>query len=308
MARTLNYQYDGNQVFNHNFIYPNESGDFAAGWQKSRGAKNSSFTWEKDDELEDGSIAIKNKSNQFGSISQQKTYSMPVAGEQIWEVGAVVKANIRSQLVIIIHFQSDSFSRVLRVSLDFLVDGDEEYHFGIVSVPAGINSAFLELGLKETGTVWIQEVIFRRIFPPEKFSIDPQGRLNVNKVTTVGRILEPLSLTQPLEVNARLLKEYRETTEDLVAENRPKTSAIHDFTNLDEYSFFAMNQGHEDVWLQIELSPNGVNWVNDSQKTRLKGGAMEIMVCDHFLKYGRIKYYTESKTACNLRIIFQGRS
>jgi len=295
------YEANEDQVFNHNFVFANVAGDFPAGWQIYKGHKTADFYWEKDDK-QDFSIKIRNRlSRRFASICQERSYCIPVYEKQVWEIGAILRVNKPLSATIRIHFISRS-SRVLYTSLDFLLEPGSNYYYGIVTVPAGVDYALLELGTSEAGTLWIEGVVFKRVFPVEKYDMDARGRLNINTVEAVKKIIDPVNVKGTFD----LKRESRDVVEDVVAGPKKQASVLQDVLNLATYSFCVINQGNEDALFQLQISPDGINWVDNGLKTRVGAGEIEVCSCNYFLRYIRLVYHTE-KTITNLRIFFQAQ-
>jgi len=298
------YKNSKNRIFNHNFIYPNNSGDFPAGWQKGRGSRSARFFGEQDSK-HDASVQIRNSlSHRLASICQQRSYSIPVYEKQVWEFGAILRGNRELSAVLKVNYISRSSSRILYSSLDIMIDPVSDYYYGIVTVPAGIDYALVEVGTSEIGTLTIEDVVFKRVFPAEKYDMDARGRLNINTVDAVKKIIDPITI----KGNIDLKKESRDVVEDVIAGPEVQVSGLQDVLHLSTYSFGVINQGDEDALAEIQLSPNGSNWVEDAVGNgRIEAGQLQIFVSSYFLRYIRLKYWTESNNTTDLQIYFQGQ-
>ncbi len=292
-----------NQIFNHDFRYANSTGDFPAGWQRSRESKTAAFYWEE--ENNQFSIKIRNRLfNRLASICQQRSYSVAVCEKQVWEVGALFKAHQQLTATIRVHLTSRSSGRVLYSCLDFLLQPGQDYYCGLLTVPADVEYAYLEVGTREIGTIWISNVVFRRVFPVDRYDSDARGRLNINAVSIVKKIMDPVRVTGDFE----LKRISRDIVEEVVAGPQVKASGIQDVLNLTTYSFCVLNQSDSAAMARIDLSPNGINWLESvSSNNLVAAGQMMILVPDFFLRYIRLVYWTEGNASTCLSIYFQGQ-
>lgn len=292
-----------NQIFNYNFVFPDRTLDFPTGWQKFKGHKTALFCWEEDNQ-HSFRIGIKNLTSKHpASICQDPLYSVPVYEKQVWEIGAKLGVHHELWATIKVHFSSRSSSRESSISLDFMIGPGYDYYSGIVNVPQGMDYALVEIGTSEKGTLWIKDVFFTRIFPVEKYNVDAQGRLNINNVESVTRILEPVDVNGTFE----LVRPTRDFVEDVTADTTDRYSTIQDVFHLATYSFCVINEGVTQAVVQMQLSPNGINWAEDPiADDHIDAGQIRILVYNRFARYVRLKYWTESGTT-NLRIYFQGQ-
>ncbi len=292
-----------NQIFNYHLGYANTAGDFPAGWQKGREIKTAAFCWEEDYKQQ-FSIKISNRlSYHLASISQQRSYRIAVCEKQVWEVGAVFRVHQPLTATIKVHFISH-FGRSLHSGFDFLLQPGKDYYCGVLTVPADVEYAYLELGTREVGTMWVSNIVFRRVFPVARYDSDARGRLNINAVTVLKKILDPVKVTGELEFK----RIGRDVIEEVEAGPEIKTSGIQDVLNLTTYSFCVLNQGHSSAGAQLELSPNGVNWMPASSSDDvIRAGQMKILVPDFFLRYIRLSYWTKGSIGTCLVIFFQGQ-
>lgn len=295
-----------NKIYNHNFVFPSISGEFAAGWQKCKRPRSSSFYREKTGSYS-YAIRITNKSTQLASICQQRCYKIPVYERQIWEAGAVLKTSKKCCATIIVHFINSASTRTLHAALEFIVEPEEDYYYGVVSIPPGSDYVYLELGIKETGTLWIEDVIFKRIFPVGEYDVDPRGRLNINTVEKIKQLVDPVKIQGPVEVKGHFAKPSREFVEDVVACSNKKNSTVQDILLLNIYSFCTLNQGKETIKIQLQISPDAANWINDGPEEYVGPGELKIFVPQRFLRYTRLLFSTKNKNTSNLRIFFQGQ-
>jgi len=92
--------------------------------------------------------------------------------------------------------------------------------------------------------------------------------------------------------------------------NTYQAGTEQDISLLESYCFFVKNLGGvNSATLKVQLSPNGIDWVDDSLDTPLAASASTIITASRFLKYIRILYKStipDNHTAIN--VIFQGQS
>lgn len=294
---------NNNQIFNHNFVFPNKTLDFPSGWQKFKGHKTASFCWGKDDNQK-FRIVIKSRKNGLpASICQEPSYSVPVYEKQVWEIGAIMGVHRGLWATIKVHFTSHSSSRAISSSLDFMLEPKCDYYYGTVTVPVGVDYASIEIGTTEGGTLCLEDVFFRKVFPIQKYDVDAQGRLNINNVESVTRIIEPVDVNGTME----LVRPSRDFVENVLADTMDKYSTTQDVFQLTSYSFCVINQGSMDAVVGIQLSPNGKNWIEDPiADDHINPGKMNILVYNRFARYVRLRYRTVISTT-HLCIYFQGQ-
>ncbi|PKM77860.1 MAG: hypothetical protein CVU90_05270 [Firmicutes bacterium HGW-Firmicutes-15] len=297
------FEFENNQVFNHMFAYADKTGEFPAGWQKYRGRTTADFYWERDDK-QNYCVKIKNRVSRLpASICQERSYRIPVYEKQVWQVGAAIKVNHEISAAIKVHFFSPSSSRVIYTSLDFMLEPERDFYCGIVTVPTGVDYALIEIGTSEAGMLSIIDVFFTRVFPVEKYDVDAQGKLNINNVESVTRIIEPVDVNGTFE----LVRTTRDFSEDVTADTTERSSTMQDVFHLATYSFCVINEGATEAIVQMQLSPNGINWAEDPiADDHIDAGQMRILVYNRFARYVRLKYRTDSGTT-DLRIYFQGQ-
>jgi len=296
-------EFENNQVFNHMFAFADKTGDFPAGWQKYHGRITADFRWERDDK-QNYCVKIRNRVSRLSaSICQERSYRIPVYEKQVWEVGAAIKVDHVLSATIKVHFFSPYSSRVLYTSLDFMLEPEQDFYCRVVTVPTGVDYALIEIGTSEAGTLSIIDVFFTRVFPVEKYDMDAQGRLNINNVESITRILEPVDVKGTFE----LVRPTRDFVEDVTADPTEKSSTIQDVFQLATYSFCVVNQGAVEAVVKMQLSPNGINWLEDPiADHHVKAGQMRILVYNCFARYVRLRYHTDSGTSI-LSIYFQGQ-
>ena len=82
-----------------------------------------------------------------------------------------------------------------------------------------------------------------------------------------------------------------------------------EIAQLSSYQFFVKNTGDtNNVTVVVELSPNGTDWVIDSDERQVNPGAATIITSSKFLRYIRLGYKSTSSGASTaISAIFQGQ-
>lgn len=85
--------------------------------------------------------------------------------------------------------------------------------------------------------------------------------------------------------------------------------AQQEISDMSSYAFFIKNSGvANSAKLQVQLSPNGTDWVNDSSEIELAHTTNTILNANKFLKYIRVGYKSAVDDASTtLTVIFQGQ-
>jgi len=121
--------------------------------------------------------------------------------------------------------------------------------------------------------------------------------------TSLDFMLEPVDVIGTFD----LVPPTRDFVEDVKADTAKRYSTIQDVFQLTTYSFCVLNEGATESVVQMQLSPNGINWGEDPiADDHIAPGQMKILVYNRFARYVRLKYWTDSGTT-NLRIYFQGQ-
>ena len=91
--------------------------------------------------------------------------------------------------------------------------------------------------------------------------------------------------------------------------NTYQTTTELDISLLESYCFFVKNTGTSNsATLKVQLSPNAIDWVDDSPDTLLPASTSTIITANKFLKYIRILYKsTVSGKPTSISVIFQGQ-
>jgi hypothetical protein len=277
-------------------MFPNKLLDFPAGWYKHRAHDRSVIRW-KQNGNDTFKVVIKNYDHTLTSICQEDEYGIPVYEKQVWAIGALLGVHQAMYTTVRVHFKSRVSPRILSVSLNFMVEPGEDYYYGSITVPDGADYAVVELGTSSPGTLSIKNILFKRVFPTKRYNADSQGRLNINNVESVSRILEPVELVRP----------SRDFVEDVKVTATQKYSSTQDVLHLTTYSYSAINLGCSNIIYGMQLSPNGADWIEDPvADDHIAPGQMVILCYNRFARYVRLRLRTENCSS-KLRIYFQGQ-
>lgn len=298
-----------NYIFNHDFRLPGPAEDFPAGWQRNRGWSKGSIDWEKDEAL--CWIAMTNSGGRVPSLCQQRLYSTPVYQGQVWSLGLKCRCEETLAVGLNVYFIRQS-SRTIKSSLEFICEpGLEDYH-GMVTVPTGANYAFVETTLQDPGVLIIEEIQFCRAFPVGEYDTDARGRFRINTVESVKQVLEPLTVQRiidPVYLRGALetVRKGKDFYEDLQATDKQASSSVQDVMLLRVYSFCIINTGRHKAYIGLQISPDGVHWIDDQPAmAELPAGESRVLVSSYYLKFIRVVFTAESKNQTKLRIFFQG--
>ncbi|MEN6327915.1 MAG: DUF6385 domain-containing protein, partial [Syntrophomonas sp.] len=232
--------------------------------------------------------------------------------KQVWELAAKIKVDAPLWINIKVHYICAS-SRVLGSSQDFLLD-QNDYCSNLVMIPPGVDFAYIELGTPQAGVMRIEDIVFRRVFPAERFSTDARGRINVNTVEVIKKIAEPVEVRGAVELkgtlpNVHIRKNVIDLHEDLTAEPVLKYSKVQDISQLGIYSFCVVNLGQQNALTQMQISPDGANWVNDGPQLQVIPNNSQVLTANYFLRYIRLACMSGGHNATTkLRIYFQAQS
>jgi hypothetical protein len=99
---------------------------------------------------------------------------------------------------------------------------------------------------------------------------------------------------------------FRENVENVVANIAPTASIVQDVSSLNEFSFAVYNSGAAPVFVQLQLSPDGLVWTADAPEQEVGAGTLEVFTPSLFLRYNRLVY--RAGVATPLKMWFQAQS
>lgn len=279
-----------NQVFNHNFRLPDTSGDFPAGWDKYTESVLAVIYWQKV-YRDHYCVMISNPFHNFkASIYQQSPFYIPVNQHELWEVGARFKVYRKIKALITVHFIKDTFP-VSSVELDFHLVPGSRYYSRSLSIPDDMDYAYIEIGTRDSGQIWIEDAVFTKLYPhPEE--------INVNMVEAVKKIIDPVKIE----------KITRDTLENVMAGPFLQTSDIQDVLKLSTYTYCVLNMGATEAKVRLQMSPDGINFIGEEMADySIEPGKLRVLNYNSFVRYVRVAYWTEDGNNTPLRIFFQAQ-
>jgi len=279
-----------NQIFNHNFVFPDTSGNFPSGWEKYIESPLAVIYWQKDYKHH-YCIMISNPFHgKKASIFQQTPFYVPVNKQELWEVGARFRVYRKMRANITVHYVKNNI-RVSQNQIDFHLMPGIRYYCRSISIPDDIDLVYLELGTEDSGQFWIENVVFAQLFPHSK-------SINVNTVEAVKRIIDPVKVE----------KLTRDTVEDVIAGPVIQASELQDVLTLSTYTFSVLNLGDTEANVQLQMSPDGINFMDEAMANhKLAPGQIRALDFNQFLRYAKVTYWTEDGNTTRLRIFFQAQ-
>lgn len=284
------YKTKENQIFNHNFIIPDTIGNFPAGWEKYIECPSAIIYWQKNYKHNNCIMICKPFHGDRASIFQQTPFYVPVNQQELWEVGAIFRVYRKMRVRITVHYVKNNIP-VSQDRLDFHLMPGVRYYCRSISIPDDVDLAWLELGTEDRGQFWIENVVFAQRFPHPKL-------INVNTVEAVKKIIQPVKIE----------KLTRDTAEAVTAGPVVQTSDTQDVLQLNTYTFCVINQGLTDAYVQLQSSPDGINFLAEAMATLLlPPGQIRALSFNYFLRYAQVAYWTEDGNTTPLQIFFQGQ-
>lgn len=100
---------------------------------------------------------------------------------------------------------------------------------------------------------------------------------------------------------------------DITSEDgQPDTDHEYSVLNYNEWSLGLTSPitTSGDVWVQLQISPDGDFWIDNGARVTLSGYSAGVLVADKFLKYARIYYGAVNSTATvgTLTVYFQAQA
>lgn len=333
-----------NQVYNGNFLMT-QTGDFPDGWLRVGGDRSTVWEW-TGSPPGPRAVAIRHPSGRPAGIFQPSDVGIRAGELQRWKV----QVNIYSEpsgvsAYLKVYFFTFSGRPVGSLNFDLCPGAAPETFTKVFATPSGTELLCLEVGVAGQGTLFIHTVEACRLHPGRVLRLDSRGRPFVNSVETVGEILKPVRLAEPLPVHvqADVKAELRDLTplrdgvriygsnglsldatpfgslrvesagcdlqefvEEMTVPSTPVSSAARDVARYRHYSYAILNAGLVNAWVQVEISPDAVHWVPDSIAQQVKPGALIAVTANYFLRYLHLACWSDLSTV--LRIWFQAQA
>lgn len=332
------------QVYNGRFLIT-QTGDFPDGWLRAGGDKSTVWEW-KQVSPRQRAVVIRNPSRRSAGIFQPSDAGVRAGEFQRWMVLVEVRSELSGVPSYIKVYFFTFEGKPAGISAFELHPGatPEKFKKAFVT-PSGTEVFSLEVGVAGEGVLWIYSVAAYLLHPSFLLRLDSKGRPLVNSVETIGEILKPVRLAEPLPVSVRAdvradLREltplrdgvrlygsnglpidatpggalrvetsgcgFIEFTEEIRASSVPFPTSAKDVSRYRDYSFAVLNEGPAGAFVGVEISPDAAHWAQDSALHRVDPGGMVVVTATHFLRYVRL--LCSSELSSDLRIWFQAQA
>lgn len=253
--------------YNGSFEWVLQGKAFPDGWVPRGGDARTTWLWTPR-KAYDGEhcIAISNPTYATGgsTVIQEDRFAIDVSPGERWILSVYMATNLQGKrLVAACHFLDQVGNPVSSTELRFSSTIMLEEYVGLVAVPPASAKALVEVGVQDTGMVWIDLVRFRRLHPPDL--IGPTGE----------------------DCWGRLPRAY---TQDGVTTTLPV-----DISNLRRVTFFFSNLGVRNPAVAfLEVSPDKIHWQRDTEDKFIAPGETRSLVPLVLSKYARVCFRCES--------------
>ncbi|MGB9791645.1 MAG: DUF6385 domain-containing protein [Thermacetogeniaceae bacterium] len=332
------------QVYNGRFLLT-QTGDFPDGWLKVGGDESTVWEWWG---VPPGrrAVVIRNPSQRPAGIFQPTDVGVCAGELQRWKVSVEMSSEPPSVPAYLKIYFFTFDGKPVGISAYELHPGATPEKFGkVFATPSDTEVFSLEVGVAGEGVLWIHSVAACRLHPCRVLRLDSKGRPFVNSVETIGEILKPVRLAEPLPVHIQAdvkadlrdltpLRDgvrlygsnglpinaapsgalrvetsgcgFLEFTEEMRAFSDPSPTSPRDVSRYRYYSFAVFNEGPARAFVGVEVSPDAVHWVQDSALHRVDPEGMVVVTGTHFLRYVRL--LCSSELSSDLRIWFQAQA
>ncbi len=115
-------------------------------------------------------------------------------------------------------------------------------------------------------------------------------------------------LVNPIQISNVSFKDEIETS--LITTNNFNSSSYHNVSQMKNYSWFVKNTGIDNTAKIVhKISPNLIDWINDSKEYIAKPNEMICIIPKIYCKYSKLEYKSEIPSATtSLDIYFQGQT
>lgn len=160
---------EGNRIFNHSFELVSSEAGLLHGWQDAGYGDERTAVVCSTEHPSSGVRSVKIINPIFMAtavgIMQTRECSIQVKPGERWEASACMKSDRPGKnLRIMIHFWDEAGRWVGWHHLKFISAGTEMSRYaGLVDIPEGVSSVTLQVGMHDTGVLWIDDVAFVKV-------------------------------------------------------------------------------------------------------------------------------------------------
>ena len=333
-----------NQVYNSHFLLWQENhSHFPDGWTQTGGDFATKWEWTGTPDGP-RAIEVIHPSGSRAGIMLETSVAIPAGEKQRWEIKVIMQTEpagiacyIRvylgavSQLVFSVRPSSDpkEYSRVfstpvgvtgLRVEVGIIGEGKVTIH----EIQGWRLYPEQELRLDEKGQLFVRHIdtigaiqtpVPVRLISPIPIPVDVKTQIRADLrdltpsrdgIRIYGSNGNPIDSTMEGFVQTRLSgRKYVQSTETVTASTIFVSAMLQDVSQLSVYSYAVHNSGVERAIVQLQISPDAVNWTADDLECEILSGALAIFTANRFLRYVRLIHRSEASNP--LRIWFQAQ-
>lgn len=145
--------------------------------------------------------------------------------------------------------------------------------------------------------------------PGHKIHQDRPEKLKILVYGFDGETVKPIRTDGSGNLLTSPTRHFVSFSENVNTSNDYAGSTARDISLFTTYSFFVKNIGSNLGLLKIQLSPDNINWIDDSSEIQLLPGEALVLTPFHFLQYVRINYKShDPDLPPSLIIIFQAQT
>lgn len=281
-----------NKIDNGNFQRVSLQGNCPEAWQEIGGNCQSGWSYKKDVE-ETFYWEINNTTALSAGIIQRSESVLKVRERKEWFFRIMLqgdRSNVRAYL------------RIYPISETGDISKPRDYNFTVglerkeirqrFRVAAGAEFIRIEVGIMGGGGLRIYKILG---YSYSSGNRKRQVKREYRRVPMRGAQKERVQI----EVSRR---GFYESLEAVVAVKQMAATIIRDISGLTRYSFAVYNAGGCSAFVQAELSPDGIHWVEDDTAQQVNPGNVAIISPRNFLRYTRLVYWCEDFTDLSIWI------
>lgn len=254
-----------NRAYNGGFEIGNGAGAFPDGWIRGAGDASTVYSWVSEN-VYDGVKAIKIVNSTFManlvSVIQPLGVATAVAEGEKWEAGAWMVTDAPGKgLRVLVDFYDALGGFVHSAHLKFTSTTTLARYAGVVTVPAGAAKAALDVGMHDTGTVWLDAVSFVRLHPVDPVDVGERPERFFYRTVTGVTTGDAFAFLAPVDTSDQAL-----------------------------LTFIVKNTGTPNADVKLQISADGSTWLDEGDPRVVAGGATVTLVPATFLKFARLAH------------------